>query len=54
MRANKDTLCENVLPMCMYICSPYVYVYVIYVCMSMRCISVYVYKLLDDLNFPRD
>src|SRR4029434_7672336 len=21
-----ETLCENVLPMCMYICSPYVYV----------------------------
>src|SRR4029434_1716836 len=28
-----NTLCENVLPMCMHICSPYVYVYVIYVCM---------------------
>ena len=49
-----NTRCENVLPMCMYICSPYVYVYVIYVCMSVRCISVYVYKLLDDLHFPRD
>src|SRR4029434_3969244 len=28
-----NTLCENVLPMCMHICSPYVYVYVLYVCM---------------------
>src|SRR4029434_9192459 len=24
-----NTLCEYVLPMCMYMCSPYVYVYVI-------------------------
>src|SRR4029434_694548 len=31
---SRKTLCGNVLPMCMYICSPYVYVYVyvIYVC----------------------
>src|SRR4029434_160238 len=25
---SRKTLCGNVLPMCMYICSPYVYVYV--------------------------
>src|SRR4029434_7925827 len=37
-----NTLCENVLPMCMYICSPYVYVYMFSLCMSVRCISVYV------------
>src|SRR4029434_2382752 len=38
--ASGNTLCENVLSMCMYICSPNVYVYVIYVCMSVRCICV--------------
>src|SRR4029434_6360083 len=43
-----ETLCVNMfsLCVCMYsICD------VLYVCMSVRCISVYVYKLLDDLNF---
>src|SRR4029434_10483201 len=43
-----ETLCVNMFSLCE--CT----VYVIYVCMSVRCISVYVYKLLDDLNFPRD
>ena len=46
-----ETLCVNMFSLCVCICDLCMYVGEVYKCI---CVFVYVYKLLDDLNFPRD
>ena len=46
-----ETLCVNMFSLCVCICDLCMYVGEVYKCIS---VFVYVYKLLDDLNFPRD
>ena len=49
-----DTDTVKIIALCTIGPDPFMYLETHYVCMSVRFISVYVYKLLDDLNFPRD
>src|SRR4029434_2596784 len=44
-----ETLCVNMFSLCVCICDLCMYVGEVYKCIS---VFVYVYKLLDDLNFP--
>src|SRR4029434_9823112 len=44
-----ETLCVNMFSLCVCICDLCMYVGEVYKCI---CVFVYVYKLLDDLNFP--
>ena len=46
-----ETLCVNMFSLCVCICDLCMYVGEVYKGIS---VFVYVYKLLDDLNFPRD
>src|SRR4029434_9253173 len=46
-----ETLCVNMFSLCVCICDLCMHVGEVYKCI---CVFVYVYKLLDDLNFPLD
>src|SRR4029434_1083476 len=46
-----ETLCVKMFSLCVCICDLCMDVSEVYKCI---CVCVYVYKLLDDLNFPRD